>query len=70
MSKESFDNFSNLVLKDFDLQQQLRTPDNLESFVELAVSLGNERGYAFTVEDVTAAYNKNRRAWFERWLHQ
>jgi len=70
MSKESFEEFSDLVLGNFDLQQKLQTPNDLESFLALTVQLGNEHGYAFTTEDVAIAYNKSRRAWFERWLDQ
>ena len=70
MSQESFDNFRNLVLEDFPLQQTLRETTDYSDFIELVVRLGTERGFSFTTEDITAAYNASRRAWIQRWLER
>lgn len=70
MSQESFENFRSLVLEDHSLQQTLREKSDYSDFVELVVSVGNERGYDFTANDVNSAYNASRRAWIQRWFER
>jgi len=56
------------VLVDRQLHEQLRATANLESFIALAVRLSRERGCDLTAEEIRAAVQKHRRAWFERWI--
>ena len=52
----SFNEFQNEVMQDSALQEQFKTAaaTSPESLGELAVKLGAERGYSFTLEDVQA----------------
>jgi predicted ribosomally synthesized peptide with nif11-like leader len=52
----SFNQFQNEVMQDSALQEQFKTAaaTSPESLGELAVKLGAERGYSFTLEDVQA----------------
>jgi Nif11 domain len=70
MSEEGFEQFHRLVLEDVGLQERLRESDDLESFLELILQLGEERGCRFTAADVEAALRKSRRAWLERWIEK
>jgi len=67
-SSERLERFSQMVLADRQLHEQLRTTANLESFIALAVRLSRERGCDLTAEEIRAAVQKHRRAWFERWI--
>ena len=67
MSREQLEEFRRLVLEDEPLQQQLQRPPDRDTFLTLTVRLGQEHGYAFTVEDVEAALADGRRTWIERW---
>ncbi len=60
--------FCQLVLEDATLHAQLRETSNLESFVALAVRLGQENGCVFTPQEVQEALRQKRRAWLERWI--
>lgn len=70
MSEENFEQFRQLVLQDLGLQERLREVDDREAFPALVVKAGDERGYAFTAEDVEAALRRNGRAWVERWIQR
>jgi hypothetical protein len=59
--------FSKLVLADLELHNLLRAMD-LYAFAELAVKLGAERGYTFTVAVVREELQKKRRALREKWI--
>jgi predicted ribosomally synthesized peptide with nif11-like leader len=52
----SFNEFQNEVMQDSALQEQFKTAaaTSPESLGELAVKLGAERGYSFTLEDIQA----------------
>lgn len=63
-----FERFREAVLVDAALQRQLRLTTDRESFIELLVALGNERGYRFTGPDVEDALRDARRTWIERWI--
>lgn len=58
--------FRQHVLTDRQLQEQLREMTDLQEFISLVVSLGKERGFEFTGEDVEETLNEGRRAWIER----
>lgn len=68
MSRESFEQFRQLVLQDNVLQERLRETVDRETFITLVVRLGEERGYGFTVEDVEAAMRASQQAWLLRWI--
>ena len=54
----NLEQFYNLVQNSQELQQQLGSAENEESFNEMAVRLGQENGYTFTAEDVKAFINQ------------
>ena len=56
MSIASYNQFQNEVMQDSALQGQFKTvaATSPESLGELAVKLGAERGYSFTLEDIQA----------------
>ena len=64
----NLERFSQLVLAERGLQEQLRRTADLEGFVALAVRLGAERDCLFTEKEVRAALRECRRAWLERWI--
>ena len=68
MSRESFEQFRQLVLQDISLQERLRETPDRESFLTLVVQLGEELGHDFTVEDVEAAMRESQMAWQLRWV--
>ena len=68
MSRESFEQFRQLVLRDITLQEQLRETPDRESFLKLVLQLGAERGYSFVAEDVEAAIHASQHAWRLRWV--
>ena len=57
MSIASLNQFQNEVMQDSALQEQFKTvgASSGESLGELAVKLGAERGYSFTLEEIQAA---------------
>lgn len=54
MSTESMLQFREVFLNSTELQERLKAAPDAESFVRLAVELGQECGYTFTVEEVEA----------------
>jgi predicted ribosomally synthesized peptide with nif11-like leader len=54
MSIDNVKQFQQRVLQDLALQDQLKEATDAEQFAQLAVKLGKETGYAFTVEQVKA----------------
>jgi hypothetical protein len=68
MSRESFEQFRQLVLQDAVLQERLRDTIDRGLFITLVVRLGEERGYEFTAHDVEAAMRASRQAWLLRWV--
>ena len=68
MSRENYDQFHQLVLREPALQLKLREERDLIRFVNLVVQTGKEHGFDFTSDDVQAALNASRRAWLEKWI--
>lgn len=68
MSRESFEQFREMVLRDTVLQERLRETPDRETFITLALRLGEERGYSFTAHDVEAAIRASQQAWLLRWV--
>jgi hypothetical protein len=66
IQRTNLEGFGKLVLADLELHNRLRSV-SLEAFAELAVKLGAERGYTFTVEVVRQVLQKQQRAMRERW---
>jgi predicted component of type VI protein secretion system len=54
VSVRNIEQFQKLMLQDVAIQDKLKEASNLESFAKLAVQLGKQAGYHFTVEDVKA----------------
>ena len=65
--RANLESFGKWVLADLELHNRLRTVGP-ETFAELAVKLGAEHGYAFTVEVVREELQKKRRALREKWI--
>jgi hypothetical protein len=64
-----FDAFRELVCDDPKLQARLMDVGQPQSLFELAATIGNERGYTFTADDVRSVFRASKRAWIERWVH-
>jgi predicted ribosomally synthesized peptide with nif11-like leader len=58
MSKQNLEQFYILVQNSEELQQQLGSIQDSQTFNEMAVSLGQENGYSFTVDEVEAFLNE------------
>lgn len=58
MSQANVEKFYELVQNNEQLQEQLKAAGNKESFLDLAVQLGQENGYTFTSQDVDALLNQ------------
>lgn len=63
-----FQAFQAFVLDSPVLQKELRDITDWGTFVDRALALGAENGYAFTADDLTQALQESRRAWIERWI--
>ena len=68
IEQQNLERFGEAVLADPELHKRLRATDGIMDFAQLAVELGTERGYQFSVPAVQAAVQQKRRAWLERWL--
>ena len=60
MSIRNIEQFQKVILQDVAIQDKLKEAVDLESFAKLAVQLGRQVGYKFTVEDVKAISTRNR----------
>jgi len=69
-TRQNWERFHQIVLRDDQLLSQLQQAADLQSFAALAVELGQREGCRFTTEHVRAAVQEARRAWLERWLEQ
>lgn len=67
-SLDQFDLFKQEVLQDRNLQEQLRNTVDKDSFLDLIITIGIERGYKFSTSDVEAAMAAANRTWLERWI--
>lgn len=65
-SQHRFERFRAIVLADLDLQAALLGMEDTVRFFDEVTRLGRERGHRFTTEDVRAAMQAGRRAWFGR----
>lgn len=54
-TNNSLEQFYRELLKSPDLQGQLKTASDPESLCQMAVELGSEMGYEFTIEEARAA---------------
>lgn len=59
MSVKNLQDFYQVVLTDTALQDRLKTATDGQSFVSLAVALGEEKGYSFSFEDVETVLNQS-----------
>lgn len=58
MSKK-IEEFHQLIIQDSSLKERLKQSSDQQSFVKLAVQLGEEKGYNFTPREVEAYINRN-----------
>lgn len=58
MSKQ-IEAFHQMVIQDSSLKERLKQSSDQETFVKLAVQLGEEKGYTFTPTEVEAYINRN-----------
>jgi predicted ribosomally synthesized peptide with nif11-like leader len=58
MSKQNLEQFYILVQNSEELQQQLGSIQDSQTFNEMAVSLGQKNGYSFTVDEIEAFLNE------------
>lgn len=68
-SAAELERFRQAVFDDLSLQERLRATKDFESFGRLVVSLGRDRGFRFTLQDVEEAIQAARRTWIERWIN-
>ncbi|ACC84959.1 Nif11-like leader peptide family natural product precursor [Nostoc punctiforme] len=59
MSQENLEQFYVLVQNSEQLQELLGATENTDSFNELAVRLGQDNGYNFTIQEVDAFVTEN-----------
>jgi predicted ribosomally synthesized peptide with nif11-like leader len=60
MSQKNIEQFYNLVSSSQELQEQLGAVEDQEQFAEMAVNIGRDNGYSFTVQDVNNFISSNR----------
>lgn len=70
MPSDGFDAFRKLVLSDDSLQEELRSAADERSLFDKVLTLGRQRGYELSEQDLDDAVRANRRSWLERWLYQ
>lgn len=68
MSREDFEKFRLLVLRDFSLQEQFRSFTDTNELIAQIIEIGGKRGFQITTEDVEEAMRANSRLWIERWI--
>ncbi len=65
---ENFMALRRLVLSDVSLQQDLKKATDQESLFRMVRTLGCDRGYDVSEQDLEEAVRMHTRAWLERWL--
>lgn len=68
MSKETFEQFRQIVLQNISLQKELRNIERRNEFTERVVQLAAEKSFEITNADVEEAISSARRAWSRRWI--
>lgn len=68
MSKEDLSQFCRLVLRDLNLQNQLKNSIEREDFISQVIELGAKSGFEILREDVELQLRENRSLWHERWI--
>lgn len=68
MSKEDFEQFHRMVLRDSSLQEHLRGIEWRDELIAAVIETGKQKGFDFTAEDVEDAFRENQRRWIERWF--
>jgi len=63
-----FEQFRELVLREPELQRELREPEDFSTFLPVVLQLARERGYPVAAEEVESAWRAAQRAWIERWI--
>ena len=70
MAIQDFLSIKAVVLADAALQEQLRAAPDEAALFAMVLTLGRERGFAVSEDDLRTVVNINRRGWLERWLYQ
>ena len=68
MAQTALAEFQALVLRDDDLQHDLRGRLDREDFVQRVLECARERGLAVERAEVQAALNTAMQSWLMRWL--
>jgi hypothetical protein len=70
MAIQDFLSIRAVVLADATLQEQLRAATDEAALFAMVLTLGRERLFAVSEDDLHTVVNINRRGWLERWLYQ
>lgn len=68
MSQENLQGFCFFVLRDLQLQDQLRSLTDREEFIAKVIESGANFGFEITREEIELQMRENRRLWNERWI--
>jgi hypothetical protein len=67
MYSDALEQFCQLVLRNQDLQRQLRETPDQRAFTERMLALGVAHGFLFSAAEIEARLRAARQAWLERW---
>lgn len=68
MTKKGLDEFCSHILKNPELQNELKSVKDVFDFTQKAVEVGEKLGFTFSINDVENRMRENRRLWHERWM--
>ena len=68
MSKQSLEKFCLLVLRDLNLQNQLKNITERDEFIKKVRELGANSGFEFSPEEIESQMFENRRMLNQRWI--
>ncbi|MEP6901060.1 MAG: hypothetical protein ABJA66_04875 [Actinomycetota bacterium] len=68
MAQADFEQFKQLVLQDFSLQEQLRVFTERGTLFTKVIEISGKYGFQITTEDIEEVWRTNSRLWIERWI--
>jgi Nif11 domain len=68
MAQADFEQFKQLVLQDFSLQEQLRLFTERDEFIMQVIEISGKYGFQITIEDIEEVWQTNSRLLIERWI--
>lgn len=68
MSKQAFEEFRRIVLREPALQGKFREIERRDEFIACVVKLAATENFEITAADVEEAMRDARRAWLEKWI--